>query len=283
MNTIYKKQNEKYMLMLQYSAKRHYNRAEWYAKCSWFICIAGLLVKIPCIASYLGVWAVVIPMTMAIFSLRFVAEKTKECMQIGAATRQLIDYKLFGFSCPIYFNNYTEEQLKEYAATEKNTHSQDYIRQINHCGTDKEHGVKDWYTIDENVQQEQAVRECQRQNKLFDNMLTKSLIIFVILLFVVAAIVFVILYGNDTVNDAILSLSFITPLITKASGTIRSYLELWRFNVKWKDTFCKTNISCEERQACIDERRRIVFIVPHRLHSFWSRKLHSIVDDSTNK
>lgn len=263
MNTIYKKQNEEYMLMLQYSAKRHYNRAEWYAKCSWFICLASLLVKIPCIASYLEVWAVVIPMATSILILPLLAEKTNKCTQIGAATKQLIDYKLFGFSQPVYFNNYTEEELKGCAAIEKNNHIKDYNKQITYCGTDKKYGVKDWYTVDEKMQQEQAVRECQRQNRMFDNMLTKSLTIIVILLFVVAAIVFVILYGNHTVNDAILSLSFITPLITKASGTIRSYLELWRFNVKWKDTFYKPNISCEERQACIDERRRIVFIVPH--------------------
>ena len=68
---------------------------------------------------------------------------------------------------------------------------------------------------------------------MFDDLLTKSLYLVIVLILVVVAILFVIMYGNDTVNDAILSLSFVIPLITKASGTVRSYFELWQFNIKW--------------------------------------------------
>ncbi len=266
--------------MLQYSARNYYNRAERFATLSWLVCIANLIVKIPYITSLLGVWAVVFPMAVSIFLIPILSSKTKEYTQIGAATRQLIDYKLFGFAQPLYYNNYTEDQLKEYAAIEKNNHIKDYTTQISHCGTEKEHGVKDWYSIDNNMQHEQAVRECQRQNKMFDDLLTKALYLVIVLILVVVAILFVILYGNNTVNDAILSLSFVIPLITKASGTVRGYFELWQFNIRWKKTFSKPNVSNEERQSCIDERRRMVFIVPHILHSFQSNKLHNIVSDS---
>ena len=282
MNTIYKNQNDKVILMLQYSANRYYNRAERLALCSWLVCIANLFVKIPCVSSFLGVWSAVVPMAISVFFVPLLAEKTNKYTQIGAATRQLIDYKLFGFTQLLYYNGYTEEQLKEYAAVEKNTNPKDYECQINHSGTDEEHGVKDWYTVENTMQQEQAIRECQRQNKMFDNMLTKTLFVLVKFVLVVMILFIFVLFGNNTVNDTIVSLAIVTPLITKLSGSIRSYFDLREYNNKWKKMFDKPDISCEERQECIDERRRMVFIVPHVLHSLKSKKLHNMVKDSMN-
>ena len=91
MNNLGKRQNEEKMLMLQYSARCNFNRAEVMYNLSWLLPILNIvLANIPTIKSHLGNGLVIIS---AVITVSVIVLKTfvNKFTMIAAGTRQLFD------------------------------------------------------------------------------------------------------------------------------------------------------------------------------------------------
>lgn len=175
MNDFSTKQNANDMLMLQFAARQHYNRAERLNYFYLILCILDIvlvyvyetILQEPLIAGLIS--------GSIFFLLMFVVSKQVERnINIAAGMRQLFDYKLFGFCLPNSFQGYTQESLITFVFLEKRRNVTKFIQQINNDGHSKKPGVKNWYnSVTDDMTLVEAIRTCQNENRFFDNILTK--------------------------------------------------------------------------------------------------------------
>lgn len=279
MNTLGKKQNEEKMLMIQFFAKRKFNFAEITNEVSWvFVAINVALALIPtakqCLAEYFVAIAAMATILSAVMQ-----RLTNRFTKIAAAARQLFDYELFGFAKPPRYGEYTEEKIKLYASKEKHRNNKRYITQISHSGIDKEHGVKDWYIIDDLWDNDKAVFECQKQNKLFDRGLTFWVEWSLIITISIPIAIAVVLNWNSSLGAVIKGFLSVISVVIKLFGTIHKTVELHKIMGLAEERFNNPNYSADSRQEVIDRRRQLSFIVPNFLHRILSKRIHENIND----
>lgn len=279
MNDLGKRQNEEKMLMLQYSARCNFNRAEVMYDLSWILPILNIvLANIPTIKSHLGNGLVIISavITVAVIVLKTFVNKFT---MIAAGTRQLFDYELFSFEKPSTFAGINANDISAKASEERQRNNKKYQNQIGHTGRDKEHGVKDWYRIDPSWDEKTAIHKCQQQNPVFDKKL--SLIISAVFYAILALciIIVIVLNLNTTVHDLILSGCSIIPLLTKIVETLWNIQKLNQIIGIEDERLSSLDSSLIRAQEKIDERRRFAFIIPNFSYKIMCDKLHNTVDD----
>ena len=152
---------------------------------------------------------------------------------------------------------------------------------MNNTGQSKVKGVKNWYVrIDNSWNQEKAIKECQRQNSVFDNYLSKIVMVFTIVVFIIACISFGLAIKRPN-NNFLQVLSLFLPFIIKL---IYSGLRLKSYNKYYhqQEVLQREGVfdSIEKKQEYIDKRRAMEFFVPDKLYRFLSRRIHNDVIES---
>ncbi len=282
MNNLGKKQNEDKMLMLQYSARCNYNRAEIMYDLSWLLPIVSIVLSnIPNIKSGLNNGIIIISsvITVAVIALKIFVNKFT---MIAAGTRQLFDYELYCFEKPTTFAGFKEKDIITKASEEKQRNKKKYQNQIGHTGRDKKKGVKDWYTINPSWDDKTAIHKCQEQNTVFDKKLSwvVSTAFYAMLFF--ALLIVIVFNLNTTVNNLILSGCSIVPLLTKIVETLRSIHKLNQIIDIEDERLSSSDFSLIRAQEKIDERRRFAFVIPNFLYNIMSDNLHNTSDDILN-
>lgn len=267
------------MLMIQFFAKRKFNFAEITNEVSWvFVAINVALALIPTTKQCLGEYIVAIAAMATILSTVTQHLATRST-KIAAAARQLFDYELFGLDKPLRYGEYTEEDIVFFASKEKRRNKKKYMAQTSNNGTDKEHGVKDWYIIDDLWDNDKAVFECQKQNKLFDRELTFWVEWGLIITVSIPIAIAVVLNWNSSLGAVIKGLLSVISVVIKLFGTIHKTVELHKIMGLAEERFNNANYSFESRQEVIDRRRKLSFIVPNFLHRILSKRIHENIRD----
>lgn len=267
------------MLMIQYFAHRNFHYAGIANALSWaFVAINVALVLIPATKQYLAGYFVA---AAAMFTLLGTVMQylTSRFTKIAAVARQLFDYKLFDFAKPFGTGKYTEEKITFCASKEKQRNKKRYMTKISHNGIDKEHGVKDWYTIDDSWDNDKAIFECQKQNILFDRELTSIVEWVLVIVFFTIIAVAVALNWDSPLGTVITEILSVISVVIKLCGTIHKTIELHKIRALAEERFNNASYSPESRQEVIDKRRRLSFIVPGFLHDITRKRLHENVDD----
>lgn len=286
MNDIYTKQNKEYLLMLQYSQRKHYDMAENIQYLMWISIILSIVIgNNSMISSFWGENIVkVISGILAVFYIFFRLKLNKN-VEIGAYTKEVIDCTLFGFDIKKNLKSFTEDKLNEFAIRKKVKNESEYLCQINNTGKDNPRGVKNWYEDRQQMDMKKAIYESQKENIWWDEKLSKIYIgIFVIVSLAILSVIFII---NRNQSIEFLLFTLLIPLVPILSE-IKMQVECW---IKLKVYMGKVEIVCkriekninninkedlEELQNLILERRLYKFLIPNKLHSIVSKKFHEL-------
>lgn len=131
-------------------------------------------------------YLIVLNLILIIYT-NYLINKRKEKITIMATIKEIIDRTLFNLKnlrleC-------SREKIEEYLIVEKEKKDKRYNKEISNSGTDKYRGVRDWYSYEEELNDEQIILSCQKQNCYFTESLlgsfSKSILILVFLIFIV--------------------------------------------------------------------------------------------------
>lgn len=280
MNSIGKRQNDEKYLLLQYSARFYYNRAEILNYLVWITCIGNTIISILPLS---GLKDIKIPIIFGLSVLSIYMQfLLKKYVEIASSMRKYIDYHLFKFENLSMYNNYNEDKLIEIAINVKKKNPAKASIQFRNTGTDKPCGVRDWYTgINPNDDKYTAILNCQKINAFFNRELTDLYIKTIKLICVIVFITLIVVFSKDSIIDLICFLMSIPTLIIKIicecaiishykkiSIAIEALLEASMQKIDNKYLI--------EIQNRIDQRRSIPFLVPNLLHKINTKKLHAI-------
>lgn len=281
MNTISVDQNKSDMLMVQRCARYFFNAAEIFNYIDWALSVAVIILfNISVVKERTASVGLLITIIIDLFILGL-CYLSDNCTKISASCRQYFDYKLFKFEEQNLYGKYTESEIMLIAAKIKNFNKKSYEAQVNNSGTDSVKGVKDWYIgIDESLSYENAVRECQAQNLKFDNMLINGVFVMFIITLTLGIIIFTGFNYNNTLAEIVTIIYPYSPLFIKLLPSISKLAKLHNYKIRCKEHFDGVHTSIKDRQALIDERRNLGFIVPNVLYKKRSPRIHKIIEDS---
>ncbi len=283
MNNIKNDQNKEQNLLLLYSQKSLYNKSKkikYYTILLALVCfLLGILSK-----SIIGCE---VYFTIAIFFItaisKYLQNNSYKINNLAAATQELIDRRLFGFEIENrHLDNHTISEILAVAKDLKEKYPEKYLTNINNTGTDSPNGVKDWYTnISSNLQVNDAILKCQKQNIYWDKLLIgfyRKILIFLIL-FVV--IIFLTLYWNQSVCNLIIG---VISSFSICEIIIKEFLMATKFksiNTEINyiiDTLDRSNTininDLKELQAKVFARRKSGFNVPSVIHKINRITIH---------
>ena len=286
MNKIFTEQNKEDILLLQYSARKHYNRAEKLQYAIWGIILANILLNTvlkSCIGDY---FMKVFSMLLLILQM-FLTKRKYINIKIGAYTKELIDCTLFGFDSNCRLYNYSDQKLKEFAVRKKQN-SNDYEIQISNTGKDRPRGVKDWYENRENQDINTAIFGCQCENIWWDEELCERyMYIFLgIVLTLMSAIIYInkdISVFNIIFTVVIPCIQIIIELISQVKNFINLKVYIGKVTIKKHEIQKRLNLidkeSLIELQDLILQRRQYEIIIPNWLHYISALKLHNLREE----
>lgn len=286
MNDIYTKQNEEYILMLQYSQRKHYDMAENIQYCIWIFMILNIIINNNVIIGNL-LGSNIVKIIGSVLTVLYILLKLEinKNIEIGAYTKEFIDCTLFDFDIKKNLKKFTKEQLSEFAVCKKKKNSSDYLCQINNTGKDEPRGVKNWYENREQMDMKNAVYGCQKENIWWDQRLSKIYMYIFIVISVLVIVSILFINRNESVKSLIFAVLIPSVQILIESITqVVNFIKLMIYRAK-VDIMCKSiekdlnNISeedLEELQGLIVQRRLYKFLIPNKLHSILSRKFHEL-------
>lgn len=261
--------------MVQYCARHYYNSATLYNNTVWLLSIfSAIFFNIYIIKDSLGNYRWLF-MTCIIIINGLLNKYMGICINRAAMCRKYVDYTLFDFSG---IDDSEKLEICEYATKVKQHHYSEYKKQIEHTGTDKTKGVKDWYTsITDDMDMETAIKKCQIENQTFDKELTSITLKSIILLIVIIVAIIVLININETILNFIAFLYPFISLIIKAYTSLTKITKLNNFYNKDNAIFNNSSTSLLERQKIIDDRRLMPVMIPNVIHKIYSNLIHEIV------
>lgn len=174
MLNIFEEQNSEENLMLNYSQRVHYNRAEKLNFINWIVVFLNIILtffnpKNPQLTNMQTIS--IFFLSIAELSLVYLVDKN---VSIGASTKELLDRNLYSFPIDSKIGSYSENELYNIAiALSKNPkNKEDYQTQITHTGNDTPPGVKDWYTYKPTQNYNSCILNCQQENIYWSNYLS---------------------------------------------------------------------------------------------------------------
>lgn len=154
-------------------------------------------------------YLIVLNLILIIYT-NYLINKRKEKITIMATIKEIIDRTLFNLKnlrleC-------SREKIEEYLIIEKEKKAKRYNKEISNSWTDKYRGVRDWYSYEEELNDEQIILSCQKQNCYFtENLLgsfSKSIFFLICLIFIV-----LLCYGRQTTIEKLI-IYYLYPLAT---------------------------------------------------------------------
>lgn len=289
MKNIFNKQNTDELLILQFSQRKHYERAEKLQYVLWVLMVINIIVSNTNVVRYsLGFDASILLSSVITILYIFFKEWINKNVQIGAYTKELIDCKLFEFKIVNRFKKYTEKELYELAIYKKNKNKKEYYIQVGNTGIDVPRGVKNWYSNYTHMNKSRAILECQKENLWWDRKLSGIYVNICCGLIVFIMIISIYINRNNTLWNVICSQIIpIIPIIIELVDQVKKFMQL-KTSTNNCNSICNNierNISViemrdlEELQGYILERRLNNLLIPKAIHSILSKNLHSVKVD----
>lgn len=277
MNKINEVQNSKEIKEAIFSQKMLYREMYRYRIISFMILISGMiLVKILESNNINEIIVVVIDLIFAIIFGLINKLSSNKC-KYAATIQEFVDITLYEFeSTDNQIDGIKLEEIKEKIYETIKGHKKEYQKQINSTGDSLEHGVADWYTnISNDLEMQDAIIKCQKQNTWWDKEQDKIYAIFKIVFTMLLILVLVILF-RDVWQVIVITVISIVIEIYDLYDKYKNYAKLSIEIKTLEDIYLKSKEKeiLKEIQFKIFERRKTGYKVPDFLHNFKSVALH---------
>lgn len=278
---IVKKQNESFMLKVQYAARYCYNSAEKQNYFVWLFClISAFCIFLP---NGLPVYiSFVVPFTADVFAWVLMVFVNKN-VQKAADLRKYFD----AYSIDIGAERYSETEKRQLAELAEKICSKDFKAaelQMKNTGNDSPPGVHDWYVFSKPYDGLEAKFECQRQNTWWDKKLFPvRCIVAYISLGVFIAIYIALALRNSFIITLLCSAGFLIKLIERVIDNGRYWILSIKIDGAQKMLEAHlTSEGVEQLQELIDERRAINILGINMFHKKCAKKLTSKYNNISN-
>ena len=271
------RQNEEGLLKIQFSARKMFNKAESNGNIAWILCfLSALAILIP---SSAGLYVqTIIPLMCD--ALALVASLLQSNHILKAA-----DYRAYfdSYVLDIEYNTYKindRRQIHEDAEECCRKYANECAVQIKNTGFDDPPGVKDWYDLSDECADKDTQLECQRQNAWWDERLSKTRILILIVVSVL------IIIGVFTINryfgfGVSLRVVLSSAIIMK---TVERIIQEWKYiklshkidgaiSVMGNGATIK---NIQDLQKLINERRRCNVVGMNIIHKIRAKSLSNI-------
>lgn len=176
MKSIYTKQNDEGILLLQFLSRKSYNNASVINLILWVLSILSALV-LPSLETlflkYLGKVTILILPWLVVGLVYYLEKKVVNMVSLGADTKELIDRTLFEFALPAQ-HDFSKDKIVELAINEKQKNRKEYEIAVKNTGEDKPKGVRNWYSEKQATNPHDEILLCQKENRWFDNSISTT-------------------------------------------------------------------------------------------------------------
>ena len=277
MNKINEVQNSKEIKEAIFSQKMLYREMYRYRIFSFIILIVGIiLVKILENNNINEMIVVVINLIFAII-FGLINKLSSDQCKYAATIQEFVDITLYKFEIiDDRIDGIKLEEIEEKIYETIKRHKKEYQKQINSTGDSPEHGVADWYTnISDDLEMQDAIIKCQKQNTWWDKEQDKIYAIFKIVFTTLLILTLVILF-IDLWQVIVIT---VVSIAIEIYGLYDKYKNYAKLSIEIKileDIYLKSKDEkiLKEIQSKIFERRKTGYKVPDFLHNFKSVDLH---------
>ena len=269
---IAERQNEPFMLKIQYAARFCYNLAEKQNYFVWLFCfISAFSIFLPDgLPEYLPL---VVPFTADIIAWILMTFVNKN-VQKGADLRKYFDV----YSVNISTDQYSESEKRRLTEISEKIYSKNSEvaeLQMRNTGNDNPPGVHDWYMFSKQYNGLEAKFECQRQNTWWDKKLFPIKCAVTALVFGIAVIVFVtVAIWNGFFLILLCSAGLLTKLFERVVDNGKYCILSIKIDGAQQTLEAHLTIEgVEQLQALINERRAVNILGINLLHKKLANKL----------
>ena len=264
------RQNDREALLLQASARYYYEKSEKLDSCSYLTMIFLIIVQLLCKNEVMEIFLIVY-----FFIEIYIKYKIDYFINKGADLKLVFDEYVF---IEKKIPNSVIQEIRELSSKNNTT----FTSMINHNGTEKIRGVRDWYSsFVTNKVIDDPIKLAQEENIYFDKNF-RFRYTFHVIFYLILGIIFFSVFKNESFVDLLKSLfiTFVTP-ITKLIEQLLCYLKV-KDNYKLFDNMINSNQSNMDIQRIIDTNRRIKLFPLDNVYSIFRKKLHSNFDKYKN-
>ncbi len=278
---IIERQNEPFLLKVQYAARYYYNSAEKQNYFVWLFClISAFSIFLPDgLPRHLSL---VVPFFADIIAWILMILVNKN-VQKAADLRRYFD----AYSIDIGVDQYSESEKRRLTEIAEKTYSKNSKiaeLQMRNTGNDNPPGVHDWYMFSKQYDGLEAKFECQRQNTWWDKALFRiKYVVTLIALGIIAAIFIILAVKNDFFKTLLCSAGLLIKLFERVIDN-RKYHNL-SIKIEGAQQTLEAHLSIEgvkQLQVLIDDRRAINILGINVLHKKWANKLTQKYDNISN-
>ena len=276
-NDIAQRQNEPFMLKLQYAAHHYFDTAEVQNYFVWILCfLSAFSVFFPTVIP----WYILCSFTFLLDIIAFLLmRRVNDNVKHGADLRNYFD----AYSLDIGFDQYTElnkRQMSELAVKAYLSNPKRADMEMRNTGKDNPRGVRDWYTSTKQYTGLKAKFECQKQNWWWSKKLYSFKMYIAIIILVLTCIFFVVLASFKGIIRVILCSA---GIIIKILERVLDNREYRLISIKIDAIINMLEIDLDSAgvshlQSLIEDRRKINVLGVNIIHEILSENLAKMYD-----
>lgn len=277
---ITKRQNDPFMLKIQYAARYYYNLAEKQNYFVWLFCLisAFSIFLLDILPGYLAV----VPFTSDIIAWVLMVLVNKN-VQKAADLRKYFD----AHSIDINLDQYSETEKRQLAQIAEKCYSKNPKNaelQMSNTGNDTPPGVHDWYIFSKQYDDLEAKFECQRQNTWWDKELFPIRYTVTLVCGIIVIIAFIILaWKNGFIKTLLCSAGLLIKLIERICDNRKYRVLSIKIDGSLQTLEAQPTIEgIKQLQALIDKRRAVNILGINFLHKTWANKLTKKYNNISN-
>lgn len=281
MQEILNRQDETSMLRLLFASRYYYNVAEILNKCLWWASLlSACTILLP---GSIPEWLrLAIPIAIDSICLLF-TRIYHRLISLAANMREYFDAYVLNLNLED-IGRLQQQKLNEKASKIVERRKSDANIQMENTGLDDPPGVKRWYDLDREMNEEDAVYECQRQNGWWNSHLAKIRrkkdFIFACVFLVVVAVL-VILYRKCVFRLAICLLSMFIKMVDHIVEDIKYYTLSVRIDAVIDNlSRARSADNIIELQKLINKRRAFPVLEHNSIHKNNARRLSELYKTS---
>lgn len=290
LKSIYIRQNEEKILLLQFLSAKTYNRAASINMFLWILSILSALF-LPSLEvffrKYLGNNSLVIPL-LVMLCIYFLEQKVENLIILGADTKELIDRTLFGFESTTTLDNFSKDEIVEAALKVKEQNKKEYKSAIRNTGKDKPKGVRNWYSESNDKTLLNEIFHCQKENRWYDNSISTTYTYVCLFVFSIVTIWLILFFKDYTLASILFTISSYSSLILKLYSDVKQYRKVKDIHLSTETLmdYAERNGNLNEEivkniQSNLYQRRKINYVPLDIIHSIKSIKLHKLWEEKT--
>lgn len=285
MKNIYIRQNEERILLLQFLSKKTYNQASSINLFLWGLSVLSALI-LPSLEGFfqkhLGNNSLGIPL-LVVLCTYLLEQKVEGLIKLGADTKELIDRILFGFESTTTLENFTKDEIIEWALKAREKNKKDYEITIRNTGEDRPKGAKNWYSESKVKKPVYEILHCQKENRWYDNSISTTYTYVSLSILAIVSVALIIIFKDFTLLSILYTISSYSSLILKLYSDVKKYKEAKKIgeatetlinSAETNETLTEQNL--KEIQKNIYKRRKINYVPLDFIHTIKSIKLHKL-------